>query len=335
MLRTLALCVLALAATALDIGDAAPSLAGVTWVKGKPVEAKGGITVVEFWATWCGPCKATIPHLTALQAKHGDKIRIAGISNEDKATVEPFVAAQGKGMEYRVGIAGEADYAKWMEGRDGIPFAYLLDASGTVVWAGHPMGLDQPLAQLVAGRLDLAKARQQAGLRKTLEGQLKGQQPDLAGAQRTLAALFAIDPLDRQAVDLSLAIAKYTKDPAAQRRTLERLPLAEMDAAMANGLAWDLAIDPELPRRHLDLALAFIGRALALEPANAAYLDTRARIHYALGQIDEAIAVQRKALAAEPDDEGMKATLAFYESLPALRSGKPAAKPKAEPAPMP
>ena len=54
-----------------QIGCIAPKLEGLEWVKGDPVRMqKGSIYVVEFWATWCGPCIRGIPHLTELQQKY-------------------------------------------------------------------------------------------------------------------------------------------------------------------------------------------------------------------------------------------------------------------------
>src|SRR5688572_1000965 len=101
-------------AAKLDVGDPAPALKDAPGVKGKPVEgfAKGKIYVVEFWATWCGPCVKSIPHLTELAKKHADKVTVIGVSigeaedEKDDAEaldrVKKFVADMGAKMGYLV-----------------------------------------------------------------------------------------------------------------------------------------------------------------------------------------------------------------------------------------
>src|SRR5947207_6844570 len=87
----------------LSVGDPAPKLEVKEFVKGDPVKSleKGKVYVVEFWATWCGPCRATIPHLTELQKKHKD-VTFIGVSvferERDAAKVKPFVAEMGEKM---------------------------------------------------------------------------------------------------------------------------------------------------------------------------------------------------------------------------------------------
>ena len=109
VLTVLALCLAAGAAWAIGLGYPAPPPAVKEWAKGDAVNLADGkgknIYVVEFWATWCGPCKASIPHLTEIQAKYKDKgVIVAGISNEDAATVKPFVEEMGDKLAYSVGV---------------------------------------------------------------------------------------------------------------------------------------------------------------------------------------------------------------------------------------
>src|SRR5436309_778886 len=65
----------------LGIGDAAPKLALKEFVKGEPVKTfeKDTTYVLEFWATWCGPCKDAIPHVTELQKKN-PKVVFIGVN---------------------------------------------------------------------------------------------------------------------------------------------------------------------------------------------------------------------------------------------------------------
>ena len=79
------------AVAAADLGAPAGRLAVAQWIKGTPVEVAAGsstnVYVVEFWATWCPPCRMSIPHLTALQDRFRDRgLVIVGISDEPAAT---------------------------------------------------------------------------------------------------------------------------------------------------------------------------------------------------------------------------------------------------------
>lgn len=161
-----------------ELGDPAAPLQISEWIKGGPVDLAAGkgktIYVVEFWATWCPPCRASIPHLSDLQKKFKDKdIVFVGISDEDAATVKPFVEKMGDKMNYTVALdKGKKTSAAYMEafGIGGIPHAFVVDKEGRIIWQGHPMAeLEETLQKLVDGKYDLSIAKKQALGRKQFE----------------------------------------------------------------------------------------------------------------------------------------------------------------------
>lgn len=158
---------------AAELFDPAAPLKIAKWVKGQPVDVKDGkhVYVIEFWATWCGPCRVSIPHLTELQKKYKDKgVVLVGVSDETEAKVKPFVEKQGEKMDYRVAIDDERGTSKgYMQAFNvgGIPHAFIVDKSGKMVWHGHPMGgeLENVLDQVIAGTYtkDAAKDSKKKG----------------------------------------------------------------------------------------------------------------------------------------------------------------------------
>ena len=151
----------------LAIGDPAPGLQVQEFVKGEPVKQfeKGKVYVVEFWATWCAPCRESIPHLTKLQQENRNVTFIGVSVDEETSEVKPFVEKMGDKMDYCVAIdsrqAGKGRMAQaWLEasGQEGIPASFVVDRDGKVAWIGHPGDLEQPLVQIVAGKWDLNAA---------------------------------------------------------------------------------------------------------------------------------------------------------------------------------
>lgn len=132
----------------------APPLKIAQWVKGQPIQLSAGrgknVYVVEFWATWCPPCRTSIPHLTELQKKYKNQgVVIVGITNEPAEKVKPFVAKMGDKMDYTVAVDdNQATSKAYMEanGVGTIPHAFVVNKSGDLVWHGHPMqGLEDQI----------------------------------------------------------------------------------------------------------------------------------------------------------------------------------------------
>jgi thiol-disulfide isomerase/thioredoxin len=158
----------ALALSAAELGDPAPALKISEWVKGGPVDLAAGkdktTYVVEFWATWCPPCRTSIPHLTEIQKKFKDRgVVVIGITDEKLATVKKFVTPMGDKMDYVVAIDdGKKTSDGYMEAfkQNGIPHAFIVDKTGRIVWHGHPMAqLDDTLEQVVSGKYDMSVAK--------------------------------------------------------------------------------------------------------------------------------------------------------------------------------
>jgi len=138
------------------LGQKAASLDGLTFIKGDAVTLEAGkVFVVEFWATWCPPCRTSIPHLTEIQKQYKDKgVTVIGVSGESADVVKPFVEKMAETMNYTVAVDTDGKVGNgYMTAfkQNGIPTAFIVDGKGNVAWVGHPMvGLDDELAKVVA-----------------------------------------------------------------------------------------------------------------------------------------------------------------------------------------
>lgn len=95
--------------------------------------------ILEFWATWCPPCRQSIPHLNEVYAKYKSKgLVVVGVSNEDAATVKTFM--KNMPMNYTVALEKSDTLSKTF-GIRGIPHAMVVDKGGKIVWEGHPLEL--------------------------------------------------------------------------------------------------------------------------------------------------------------------------------------------------
>jgi len=104
-------------------------------VDGQPVNFsrfKGKVVVLDFWATWCGPCRSEIPGYGKLQEKYKDKgLVIIGVSldQEGPAVVKKFIGDFH--MTYQV-VMGDAAVVGAFGGVDGIPTTFIIDRTGKI-----------------------------------------------------------------------------------------------------------------------------------------------------------------------------------------------------------
>ena len=269
------------------IGTPAPALAISEWVKGDSVDSfrPDHVYVMEFWATWCGPCIRAMPHVSELQTKYDGKVTVIGVNvwegreGADRSEhVRGFAERHADKMNFTVAIEdGDAMAKTWMEPaqRQGIPASFIVDGQGRVAWIGHPMELDEPLEQIVSGSYDM-----EAWSKKAWEAQL---------------AMTAFQQVGEQL---------RTDPDRAYRliRVLERDHIAD-EPMILNALSWEILTGEGIEQRDLKLARR-LAKAAADKTAwnEFSILDTYARAASMMGDHAEAVKWQTKAVELAPDE---------------------------------
>ena len=311
-------------AAALTIGSRAPELTIDKWVKGDQITGfeKGRVYVVEFWATWCGPCLSSMPHLTALQEKYKTKgVTVIGVTCEDPNNplkeVERMVAEKGAGIGYTVAWdSGRRTHAAWMQasGQKGIPTSFIVDKDGQVAFMGHPMWLDQPLEQVVAGTWDAQSGNARiAELQKTVAEAYRLGTDEPKAALKLLANLEdKKEQLPPSVLSLKFNLMLRAEQYGDAYRLGDRLVYNATQAKNVGELtdiAWTIA-DPQGTVKNKDLDLAKKAAEAACEISgwkDAAVLDTFARVCFLKNDVKKAVEVQ--TLAVEVSEPGFKPQL--------------------------
>lgn len=305
----------------LKIGAPAPAINVSTWVKGDAVKEfeKGKVYVVEFWATWCGPCKVSIPHITELAKTYKD-VTFIGVDSFEQPSdnleaVKKFVADMGDKMDYKVAVDGSAEFMRknWMEAaqQPGIPTAFIVNKDSRVAWIGHPMVMEEPLKQIVNGTFNIdaeaTKAANEAKmnahgakLREFIES------GDFKSAIKELdTAITEMPEMEPQLGPLKFQFMAQIGDPDANayaKKLFEKV-LGD-NYVQLNQVAWYMVDDEtNFKKADLDLALKISLKSNELtKNSDAALMDTLGYIYFKKGDIKKAIEVQEKAVKlAEAD----------------------------------
>jgi thiol-disulfide isomerase/thioredoxin len=106
------------------------------------VSFRGKVVLLEFWATWCGPCRETMPHLEKLHREYASKgLEVVAVSSEEESLVRTF--AKNSGFTYPI-YTDPLGVTNGAFGVGSIPHAVVLSRDGSVVFQGHPLdeGMD-------------------------------------------------------------------------------------------------------------------------------------------------------------------------------------------------
>ncbi len=140
-------------------GQAIPGFKVTKWLTPAPDPGQR-LVAVDFWATWCGPCKAAIPHMNELNQKYGKDILFVGISDEQESAFNSGMKKSNlKPDSFTYSLA--LDPASMLKGFfevKGIPHMAIWSPDGVVRWQGHPMTLsEEDIEKLVAANRANAK----------------------------------------------------------------------------------------------------------------------------------------------------------------------------------
>lgn len=312
----------------LGVGDPAPKFEVETWVKGKPFKIeKGKAYIVEFWATWCGPCKATIPHLSELAKKFKGKIDVVGVSLfEHKPAyvdlVKAFVKEMGDKMDYAVGTGpdGSGMSKTWMDAaqQQFIPTAFVINKDSKIAFIGSPTGLDENvLNSILGGKLIPSKSAAAAPPQPPTQAQ-KDMQAALGKVSKAMEAKDAA-ALDSSyfefikkypATELGLAEGLFTDTLEFDEKLAYKIAkhategMGKDQPIFLNQIAWAI-VEHENKWKTPDYkyALDLASRAAAAtQEEDYNILDTWALAHWRLGNKKDAVFVQEKAVKAMKAD---------------------------------
>lgn len=131
-------------------GKKAPELVVERWLNGMEPSLKDKIVFVDFWATWCPPCRELIPEVNAFHAKYGKDVAFIGLSKEDPKVVEEFMAKTK--MNYPIAIDTKGRTSEVL-GVEGIPHVMVVTPDGIVRWQGFPGSAEDPMNEKVLVRI--------------------------------------------------------------------------------------------------------------------------------------------------------------------------------------
>ena len=313
-------------ADGLRIGDPAPPLDITHWLKGEAVTdfQPGHVYVLEFWATWCGPCVGNMEHLSQVQERYpADDVTVIGLSDEKLSTVVSFLfkpygqrqIIQNDRIRYLLGTDPDRSvYRAYMDaaGMRGIPKVFIIGKDTRIEWIGHPLvEMEKTLTAIVDDtwqRIANAPALESELDKERMLNELRDRYVSAMEAENWEDAIKQLDAtIATGSGELSIPV-RYSillsclrddeRASAYARRVRDEF--WDDNPWLMYQLAWvtigtdRFPVEPD--RRDLDFALETIVRATQLEPEDELNFLMLATIRIERDDPVEAVAAQSRAI---------------------------------------
>ncbi len=331
----------------LTIGATAPALDISDWLQqggGKYPKVtnfeSGNVYVVEFWATWCPPCVKSMPHLAQLQEEYADrKVQIVSVSDEPVEKIKEFLERKagnrnGEPITFEeltrvysltTDPDGSTNAAYPQAAKlNGIPCAFIVGKQGKIEWIGHPMEMDEPLAQVVEDRwnrdlfaVKYNEEQEMESLKESLADLLQNPSQKTPSAKKVEEAFQLVDSFLKKLktpsiiksarfLKLDLLLQFRSEDPVVVEVGREVFKDFSDRPVQLASLTWgiyEFAKAGNLNNRALVVEAlkateAVLPKVAAKEQGTV--LDTIAHLQYQLGDLESALKSARQAVKA-PD----------------------------------
>ena len=313
----------------LKTGAEVPELSDIEWLKGSSRKLGETLTLVEFWATWCGPCLQSIPHLTELQKKYKGKLTVIGLSNEEKAIAAPFVKQQGSNMDYTVGIASEELYSKYMAGVEGIPHSLLINKNKKLIWSGHPLDIDNTLTSLLEKGVSeeeiMLPMKEQEEFNETLNWIIQaGLQDNWEKRKEELygigAKILKRNPTDFRVMQSLTYVAANYCGLEEMNKVCDSFNVSSYSAEDFRILVEQFVLIIPVDFRPYSNAVKWIKTGLSKFPKNADILYAYSKLLADIGFFDEAVRAAQEGLSLNPDMQELQSHMEVLKRIKIART---------------